>query len=340
VEQQKNTRRAAVTISDVAASIGVATSTVSRALTQPDRVSAPTRRRVLEAAQLLGYVANSQARSLTTGRTQTIALVVPDITNPFFFDLIRGTQSQASARGYRQVLIDTQESPQLEAAQIAEMRNSIDGFLLSATRLDDDALAALAEHQPVVLINRESPGIPSVIIDTPSGMSQAIDHLVSLGHASVVYVGGPATSWSSEQRWRAVRESADRLGITATTIGPFSPTIQAGAAAADATIRTGATACLFFNDLLAIGAMRRFAERGIRVPQDMSVVGCDDIFGADFVNPPLTTVTNPIEHAGRVAIDMLVADLRAGDSALTPGRTQHVLPSHLTIRQSTGAVGG
>ncbi|MCU1439161.1 MAG: LacI family transcriptional regulator [Rhodoglobus sp.] len=325
-----------VTISDVAKSVGVATSTVSRALTQPGRVSESMKARVVAAAAELGYRPNPQARSLTSGRTHSIALLVPDVTNPFYFGLIRGTQAQAKAHGYRHILVDTEESAEVEATALLEVSASVDGVVIAASRLSDSALAAAAKQTPLVVINREIDQVPCVIIDTATGMIQALDHLASLGHSEIAYLSGPASSWSNRKRWRALQQAARSLGVTCHQVGPFAPTMQSGAAAADAAVRYGVTACLFFNDLLAIGALKRFAERGIRVPQDMSVVGCDDIFGADFCNPPLTTLTAPIEQAGRVATDMLVSALHNSNTAVPVPRQREKLPTHLTIRSSTG----
>jgi LacI family transcriptional regulator len=269
-----------------------------------------------------------------------MALLVPDVTNPYFFDLIRGTQAQARARGYRQLLADTEESAEVEAGHLAELPSSVDGIVLAASRLSDSELARAAERVPIVLINREVPGLPCVVMDTPMGIVQALDHLVSLGHRSVAYLAGPASSWSSRRRWRALQQAARRLGMASHRIGPFSPTVQAGAAAADAAVHHRVTACVFFNDLLAIGALRRFAERGIGVPEEMSVVGCDDIFGADFCHPALTTLTAPIEQAGRVATDMLLTRIQDQGADLAPSRQRETLPPHLTIRSSTGPAPG
>jgi LacI family transcriptional regulator len=329
-----------VTIADVARAVGVATSTVSRALTKPGRVSEATRLRVAAAANELGYYPNPQARSLTSGRTQSIALLVPDITNPFFFGLIRGTQSQAKARGYRQILVDTEESAGVEAGYLAELPNSVDGLVLAASRLSDDDLTTAAERVPIVTINRNIPSVPATIIDTPAAMGQVVDHLESLGHHSIAFLSGPASSWSSQKRWRALQTIARARGLRCEPAGPFPPTVQAGAAAADAAIHLGVTACIAFNDLIAIGALRRFAERGMSVPGDMSVVGCDDIFGADFCNPPLTTLTAPIEQAGRVATDMLFEQIAWRTSGLVSAGTRlhERLPTYLTIRESTGPV--
>ncbi|MGC9665141.1 LacI family DNA-binding transcriptional regulator [Planosporangium sp. 12N6] len=330
------TRTRRVTIKDIAALTGVATSTVSRALSNPGRVNPATRERIETAARQLHYVPNSQARALTSGRTDTVALLVSDVTNPFYFGLIRGTQMPLKAAGYAQLLIDTEDSGEVERQMLDKMRQSIDGAILAASRLSDRALAALAAEVPLVAVNRDVRGVQSVVIDTPSGISQAVEHLTSLGHRDVVYVSGPANSWSNEARWRAVWAASARHDLRARRIGPFPPGRLSGSAAADAVVNTGATACLVFNDLLAIGVLTRLRERGIRVPADVSVVGCDDIFGADFCHPPLTTLTAPIERAGQVAVSMLLS--RLTERSPHAVRRLAVLPTHLTVRDSTGPV--
>jgi LacI family transcriptional regulator, repressor for deo operon, udp, cdd, tsx, nupC, and nupG len=322
------------TIHDVARASGVSISTVSRAMSRPEQVNATTRERVLAAAAELDYRPSTAARSLTSGRSMTLGLLVPDITNPFFFDLIRGTQGRSATAGYHQILIDTQESVELEQHHIAASAKESDGLVLAASRLTDEALAAAARTVPLVAINRSTPGVSSVVIDTPSGMGQAVDHLASLGHRKVAYLSGPRSSWSNARRWRAVQQAARRTGISARQLGPFPPTREAGAAAADAAVHAGVTAVLAFNDLIALGVLRRLFDRGLSVPEDMSVVGCDNTFGSDFCHPPLTTVSAPIEQAGQLATDMLLALLRSP----VPSPRVHELPAVLTIRGSTGPV--
>lgn len=324
----------AATITDVARLAGVATSTVSRALSQPGRVSVATTQRIEDAVRTLSYVPSSQARSLTSGRTDTVALIVPDIANPFYFDLIRGAQRQLRASGYTQVLVDTEESEEIEADTIDAMRKSADGVILVASRLSGEALSEAAARQPLITINRDLPDVPSVIIDTPDGVRQALTHLQSLGHRRIAYIAGPAGSWSSSRRWAALTDAAQTAGVEVSLIGPWAPTAAAGAAAADAATTSDVTACIVFNDLLAIGMLTRFAERGIRVPEDLSVVGNDDIFGSDFCYPPLTTVAAPIEEAGRAAVTMLLNQL----TSQSRPRLRTVLPTHLRIRQSSGPV--
>jgi DNA-binding LacI/PurR family transcriptional regulator len=327
-----------VTIHDVAARAGVAASTVSRALSRPYRVNRDTRARIEEVARELHYTPNAQARALTSGRTQTVAVLVSDVTNPFYFGMIRGAQHRLRAAGYAQLLIDTEDSAELESHLLRKMRQSIDGAVLAASRLPEQELAAMAADIPLVTVNRNVPGVQSVLIDSPDGVAQATEHLVSLGHRRIVYVSGPATSWANEARWRAMRSALGRHGLPATKIGPFGASRPSGPAAADSLLNTGATACVAFNDMLAIGMLSRLRERGVRVPDDVSIVGCDDIFGADFCHPPLTTLTAPIERAGQVAVAMLLA--RLDDPSGAAARRQVVLPTHLTVRDSTGPVPG
>lgn len=330
----------AVTIHDVAARAGVAPSTVSRALNNPGRVNEATRERVRRIAAELNYVPSNQARALSSGRTRTVALLVPDITNPFYFDLIRGTQHQLKAAGYTQVLLDTEESAEEEAIALEQLGRTCDGVVLTASRLTDEQIVTASRRQPVVTINRNAAGVPSVLIDIPTAIGQAVDHLVSLGHRRICYAAGPSNSFSSRWRWRALNESIRarrRTGgpvIEAVRIGPFAPRTTSGAGAADAVLNSGATACIAFNDLLAIGMLRRFASRGVSVPGDISVIGCDDIFGADFCEPPLTTMTAPIERAGRAAISMLLG--LVNPTSTGAGQRRVLLPTHLTIRATTG----
>jgi LacI family transcriptional regulator len=322
------------TIRDVAAHTGVAPSTVSRALSNPGRVNWVTRERIEAAARELNYAPNVQARALTSGRTETVALLVSDVTNPFYSGLIRGTQQQLRAAGYAQLLIDAEDSADLETHLLAKMRHAIDGAILAASRLPDRALAALAAETPVVAVNRNVRGVHSVVIDSPAGIVEATEHLISLGHRDLVYASGPRSSWANEARWRALQTAAGRHAVRVRRIGPFPAGRPSGSAAADALLNTGATGCVAFNDLLAIGMLTRLRERGVGVPAEISIVGCDDIFGADFCHPALTTLTAPIEQAGRVAVAMLLA--RLADPSARPGRQTVLLPTHLTIRGSSG----
>lgn len=324
-----------VTIHDVARAAGVAASTVSRAFSHPDRLSEATRERVLGLAGELGYRPHPIAQALPRGRTSTLALLVPDVTNPFFFGLIRGAQRRAAAAGYILVLVDTSESAATESTHLERLAGGVDGFVLASSRLPEARLRAVAADHPIVAVNRTVVGAPSVILDNAQGMRQAAEHLASLGHERLGYLSGPAASWSDRSRWHALRVAAPRLGMDVVRLGPFPPTVDGGAVAADAALVADRTAVIAFNDLMAIGAMRRLGDRGRAVPDRLSVVGCDDILGADLCHPPLTTLAADIEEAGRAAVDLLLTG-RTADA----GRQERVvLPVQLRIRGSTAAPG-
>jgi DNA-binding LacI/PurR family transcriptional regulator len=319
-----------VTLADVADEAGVAVSTASRALSNPDRVSAPTRNHVQSVAMRLGYRHNRMAAPPETGRTPMLALLVADVTNPHNFGLIRGAEAQAGAAGDTLIIGNTQESPEFERAHAERLDSAVAGFVLAGSRLPDDELLELAEQRPVVLFNRQVAGLPSVVSDSADAGRQIIDHLAALGHRSLTYLGGPANAWVDGERSRALSDFAERAGITVMRRGPFAPTLEAGSAAADIGLASGTTALVAFNDLLAIGVLQRLQHLGIDVPGDVSVVGFDDIFGSDFCRPPLSTVTAPVEQAGRTLIDLLLGareDRRAA---------RIVLPTVLRVRDSTG----
>ena len=228
------------------------------------------------------------------------------------------------------MLVDIQEDSEREAGQIRELSGSVDGIVLGASSMRAGRIQEMSRAVPMVVVNRSVTGLSCVLIDPTSGPSSAVDHLASLGHRHIAYVSGPQTSWINRRRWTAISAASALRGMTAVRLGPFAPALESGPAAADAVIREGATAVVAFNDLIAIGMLRRFAERGVAVPDDISVVGFDDIFGADFCSPALTTLAAPLESLGRTAVRIL---LDPHSSAVV---RRVVLPAPLIIRASTG----
>lgn len=326
--------RKRLTIHDVAAEAQVASSTVSRAFSNPDRVHFATREHILEVAKRLGYKPNPLTRSMQAGALRTVALLVSDITNPHYFEMIRGAERRAKAAGLTLILVNTEESAQNESSQIEQLSRYVDGFILASSRMSDSTIQSLAAHQNLTLVSRELDGLPSTVVDHVEGSRQIVEHLESLGHHSVVYLAGPRSSWLGARRWRAISSAARRLGLTVNRAGPFTPTVANGGAAADAAIGSGATAAVAHNDLLAIGMLRRFEQRGVGVPQDVSVVGFDDMFAAELCTPSLTSLGGPHEAAGRQAVELLLENSSQAARPATPHRV--VLPSHLAIRASTG----
>ncbi|MCT9626753.1 LacI family DNA-binding transcriptional regulator [Pseudarthrobacter equi] len=322
-----------VTIGDIARRAGVAASTVSRALSNPDRVNAGTREKIEQIAAELGYVPSAMARNLRMGKTGTIAVLVPDVSNPFSFEIVRGTQTQIRAEGYSQVLINTEQAKDFELDVMRQLRRSADGVVLGSSMLTDEQLAELSSLQPLVTINRPTADAPTVLIDSATAMTAAVNFLADLGHSSVTYVSGPEHSWSNRQRWEAVEKAAAVKNMRVTRTSPYPADKVSGAAAADEALATGSTSVIAFNDMLAIGMLQRMRELGVAVPGGISIIGCDDVLGADFCNPPLTTVASPIEQAGQVAVSMLLSRLNPTAKAMA---NPFVLPSQLVVRASTG----
>jgi DNA-binding LacI/PurR family transcriptional regulator len=323
------------TIYDVARAAGVATSTVSRAFSNPQRVSASTREQVLAVASELGYRPNPHARALLSGRHHTIAMVVSDITNPHYFELIRGAELRAKMSEFTLVLVNAEESPRIEYDQIQRLVPSVDGFVLAASRLPDENLRQLTGQRPVVLMNRQLEGLASVVLDHHRGCRQIVEHLTSLGHRHLVYLAGPDNSWMAATRWAALEAAARDLGVTAQRVGPFTPRVSQGGAAADGALNTGATAFVAHNDLLAIGMLRRLTERSVKVPDEVSVVGFDNIFAADLCTPSLTTLGGSHAEVGRTAVDLLLESV-APDRRTSPP-PQVALPTDLILRGSSGS---
>ncbi|WP_407319706.1 LacI family DNA-binding transcriptional regulator [Isoptericola halotolerans] len=337
------TRRA--TLADVAERAGVSVSTASRALHRPGRASPPTTTRVQQAADELGYVPSVAARQVRSGHSGTVALVVPDLTNPFFMSLVRGSTRHLRAHDVVQVVADVEEEPRSEEQVLEALAGRVDGIVLAASRLDRAVLAGWARRVPLVVINREAAdaAVPAVTTGT-EGVEAAVEHLARHGHRHVAYAGGPSTSWSDERRRRAVVETCARLGVRFSDLGHHAPRRDAGPAAADTARGAGASALLAYNDLVAFGALDRLAETGVRVPGDLSLVGHDDIFGADLTTPALTTVAVPAEELGARAAAQLLGILDgtggADETGVPPSDQDVALPTRLVVRGSTGPAPG
>jgi LacI family transcriptional regulator, galactose operon repressor len=318
-----------VTLQDVAREAGVAVSTVSRALSNPDRVSRPMRGRVQEVARRLGYTA---ARAPV--RDTLLALMVSGIGNPYNAALIRGVESQARAADASLIVGDIADGPEVELAQFERLSDrGVDGIILASSLLPEVELQSVATRAEVVLFNREVVGFPGVQTDSRDGSRQIVEHLVARGHRSLAYLSGPPALWTDGERWIGLSDNAARLGVDIVRLGPFMPTLDQGTAAADVGLGSGATALVAFNDLLAIGILQRLRGRNVDVPGVISVVGHDDIFGAEFCQPSLTTVHTDAEHAGRTLVDLVL-----GRIASRPD-TPIVIPGQLVVRESTGPVG-
>ena len=306
---------------------------MSRSFTVPDTVATATRARVLAAAAELNYEPNRAARGLITGRTGNVGVIVPDLGNPYFHAVLKGAQARARQADYAVFVADGQESATEEEALISAMRKQVDGIVLCSSRLPTAKLAALESSPTVVLLNRRVPGRVAVVLDSADGMRQAVRHLAGLGHRRCVFVSGPRRSWSNQQRQRGLRAAARPSAVRYEILGPVAPQFQSGVETAEQVLETGATAVLAYNDLVAVGILSRLTELGVAIPEQLSVVGFDDIPLAAMVIPPLTTVSLPTIRAGEVAVEVLLERLQGG-GAVQP--TARKLPATLIVRGTTG----
>jgi LacI family transcriptional regulator len=322
------------TIYDIARIAGVNASTVSRALSKPGRVSPKTQKLIEDAAAELNYHVNPFARALPTGKTNTFGLIVADITNPTFFDIIRGAETTATDRDYTLVLAESAESPATELTAARRLMATVDGLILASPRMDDDNIRALARDKPVVVINREVEGVPCVVPDVHKGLSEAVRSLAGNGHRRIAYVAGPPESWMSERRWEGVQAACEWSRLEAVRLESTKPTVEGGRQTARDVRASGATAVLTYNDLLAIGLMQELQAAGITVPDQISIVGFDDIFGADFTTPPLTTVRSPLGECGAGAATRLLDVLHGSGE---PAGTLSV-ETELVLRGSSGRI--
>ncbi|MGX6600568.1 LacI family DNA-binding transcriptional regulator [Micromonosporaceae bacterium Da 78-11] len=320
------------TIYDVARAAGVAASTVSRAFARPGRVNADTAARIRQTAADLGYRVNPLARALPTGRTWMIALVVSDVANPFYSEIIRGAQAAASEAGYTILLADAQESGAREREALDRATATVEGIVLATSRMSDSAIRMTGKQRPVIVLNRVVADVPSVVTDNPRGVRRAVEHLVELGHRRITYVAGPEASWTDGIRRRSLRETAGGLGVQVRWTGPYAPTVAGGEQAVAALAQHPPDAVIAYNDLVAIGLIRTLTARGVRVPRDLSVVGFDNIFAAELITPALTTVAAPLRVMGFTAVRSLLALVGGARPTVTEPLT---LPADLVVRAST-----
>ena len=321
-----------MSIREVAARAGVSPATVSRVFTQPQAVAADTRRRVMTAAEELRYAPHPAASSLARRRTGNLGIVVPEIANSFSAMIIKEVHRQARREGYALFVAGSDDVAQDEESSARALAQQVDGLLLVAPRMPDEDLLALAGLAPVVVVNRLLDGIPAVLTNAQGATGHAVEHLHALGHRAAVYLAGP-DGYANDVRLRGFRDVCSRLGIAAGEFGPFEARFAAGVRAADLVLASGATAVVAYNDEIAAGVVNRLADRGIALPDDISVVGFDDTGLAEMVTPRLTTVRIPATTAGTAAIEMLLDLVRGRDGDV---RSPLEVCGELIVRSSTG----
>ena len=332
----------AVTLRDVAARAGVHPATASRALNPETRllVREDTARRVLEAAESLGYHPNPVARSLRTRRSHTVGVLIPDLTNPLFPPIVRALEDRLAAAGYVALIGNTDGEGERERLVFQQMRaRHVDGMVLATAHLSDPLLAEAARTGlPVVLVNRmaQDHSLPSVSVDNDSGMRMAVAHLIAQGHRRIAHIAGPQEVSTGLSRYRGFVAAMGTHGLAAdpdliVTAKAFS--IEEGLRCTRALLerRADCTAVAAGNDMLAVGCFAALEEVGLNCPADMSVVGFNDMPFIDRLRPPLTTIRFPHYQVGTEAAQLLLE--RIGGQG-GPVRVIYLAPE-LVVRGST-----
>lgn len=327
-------------IRDVAEQAGVSKSTVSRVLNQSSLVDPETRRRVLETARQMNYYRNASAQQLARGgRSDFFGLLISDIENPVFPEMIKSFETAAAAKGYDLFLCATNyDVDRTESAVRKMIENGVRGVAIMTSSATDELAQQLAIRQiAVVVVDLEKTRnhVGSIAIDYSGGIREAVEHLAQLGHQKVTFVAGSDERRSARRYRETVIEVLHQKKLKLQQIVECDQTLEGGRAAVWTLSATGEppTALICINDLTAIGAMTALREMGVHVPGRVSVLGCEDIYMARFVNPPLTTVKLDRKCLGTMAFDMLEA---MSNSKQRKG-AKTVLETRLIVRSSTAA---
>ena len=333
-------RPAPATLRDVARLAAVHPGTVSRALNSDTRrlVNEETARRVIEAAETLGYRPNSIARGLKTNRSYTVGVLVPDLTNPLFPPIVRGIQDKLEQAGYTPLIANTDNDPERERNDFDAMRaRQVDGVIAATARLDPaDELSDAGLSVVYVLRRHEGGAAPAARADDRRGCELAVEHLVALGHTRIAHLGGPYGISTGRERHEGFVAAMERAGL------PVEPelvrfgtafTEPEGRRLCDELLASGAeaTAIVAGNDLMALGCYDGLAARGLDCPGNMSVVGFNDMPFSERFDPPLTTIGIPQYEMGAAAAELLLERLQGSGTAAR----EVTLPPKLVVRGST-----
>jgi len=339
-------RASPATIRDVAKRAGVSTATVSRVLAGIGNPKTETADAVMEAVDALDYRPSAVARSLRMRRTHTFGLIVTDIQNPFFPELVQAADDAAHRMGYS-ILLGSAAYDEHRAVHYLDLMadRRVDGMIVATSQVSDESWRWLADSPvPVVVVNAEPANVPITVItsDNEGGMRLAAAHRIGLGHRKMAYIRCYEGITADKPRVEGFRAACREAGIPdADVLELRGDALFEGGERAMAQLLadgTDVTAVACHNDITAIGALRALRAAHVRVPQEISVVGCDDIAAASWVVPSLTTVAQQKAEMGRMAVERLLAMLDDGDGALAPETIR--VPMILQVRESTGPAAG
>ncbi len=334
-------RPGTVSIRDVAHRAGVSIATVSRAVNHIPTVNAELARRVWKAIEEVGYLPNTQARALVSGRSRMLGLIVSEITNPFFPELVQEFENLAVAQGYEVLIGSTNYEPARTESLIRRMlQRNVDGVAVMTFGIEEDLVQKLVEREfPLVFVDAgpDLPNIRVIKVNYGEGIRQSVQHLAALGHRHIAFISGPLRLRSAVARHDAFLKSMAELGLTvpAENMIEGSHTMEGGIAAMEqlTSLETLPTAIMCSNDMTAIGVLHALYRTTHKVPADISVVGFDDIHLAEFMLPPLTTVQMSCKDLATAAVEALRAGIER-DHPKFRKKEWHI-PTRLVVRQSS-----
>ena len=303
-----------ITIKDIAKSAGVSHTTVSRALRGDPRITPDTTERISQLAEELGYIPNLIAQSLNAQRTLTVGMLVTSVADPVVMDIIEGAEDVAQENGYCIFMSQSRNDPNREVNVVATFqKRRVDGVIVVASRTGDKYRLALEKIQvPLVLLDSEevNDNHPAVNVDNLGGACLAMEHLLQMGHRRIGYIGATDRRLTNLKRLAGYTQSLERAHIAIDPAWVVNPEaeddIQRGRIGLAHCLQAGVSAIFCYNDQIAISVLNSCYRKGISVPQQLSVVGFDDVRPASYVNPPLTTVRQPLQEMGKTAMEMVL----------------------------------
>jgi DNA-binding LacI/PurR family transcriptional regulator len=330
-------------IRDVAKMAGVSTATVSHVVNNSRFVSDETRRKVLAAIESCGYTPNAHARNLATNHSRTFGLILSDLSNPFFPELVKSIQERAIELGYDISMANTNYDSERALASVQRMlEQRVSGVAVMTSEMDDSLTRRLAEREVAIVfldVGKVGPYVSNIAVNYEKGIRAGVEHLLALGHRRIAYISGPLRLRSAQRRYLAFTRMMKKYESSLRTQpwiyeGDFKAAGGQRAVVEMLQQKPRPTAIVAANDLMAMGALGELKKAGLRVPKDISIVGFDDILFAALTDPPLTTVALPREEIGRASVDALLNTIK---DTSRMGREYKILP-RLIVRESTGPV--
>src|SRR2546421_10619481 len=338
-EKGKASDMSGVRIKDVAKLSGVSTATVSHVINKTRYVSDETKRRVLGAIENVGYAPNIHARNLASGRSRTLGLIISDITNPFFPDLVKSIQERALELGYDVIVLNTNYEPERDAPYVQRLLElRVRGVMILTTEMDLSVVERLSSREIAVVfldIGKVGPHTSNIRVNYEKGVQEAVEHLLELEHRQIAFISGPVRFKSAQFRRQAFLETmkSHRASLHTESLileGNFRLESGEHLVRDMLTLKSRPTAILAANDLMAVGALRGLGRAGLKVPKDVSVIGCDDISLAELTDPQLTTIMIPRTEIGTAAVEAVLQTKFAQSREIK-------ISTQLMVRQSTHA---